>query len=315
MERKVKAARVSIVSNTTLVLLKFTVGIFMASVSVISEAVHSMMDLLAALIANYSVRKAVEPADEKHPYGHGKFENVSGVIEAMLIVIAAIIIIYEATNRLIKGGVVEYLGYGIAVMGFSAVVNFFVSRYLYKVAIEEESLALEADALHLRTDVWTSVGITLGLVIIHFTGINALDPIIAMGVAILIIRAAWDMTKRSGTDLLDACLSPEEERIIRKALESHSDQFLGYHSMRTRKAGSEKYVDLHLVIRYDTTIEEGHRIATEVEQEIEAALPRTDVTIHMEPCDKDECFTINGTRVCLLDHDDSEPDCCPERGR
>lgn len=312
VERKVRAARISIVSNTSLVLLKLTVGLTMASVSVISEAVHSMMDLLAALIANFSVRKAVEPADKEHPYGHGKYENLSGVVEAALIFLAAAIIVYEAVSRLLEGGMVEFVDYGIAVMAVSAAVNFFVSRYLYRVAREEESIALEADALHLRTDVWTSLGIMAGLVAIRITGINELDPLIALGVAVLIVRAAWDLTKRSGMDLLDTCLSEEEEQIIRNALDKHSEAFLGYHSMRTRKAGSEKYVDLHLVVKYSTTVDEAHRIAEEVEREIEAALPRTDVTIHLEPCDKEQCFTVNGERTCVLDHDANLVR-CPER--
>lgn len=315
LERKVRAARVSIVSNSLLVVLKLVVGVSMASISVISEAIHSMMDLLAAIIANFSVRKAVEPADEEHPYGHGKYENVSGVIEAALIFVAAAIIVYEAASRLLEGSVVEFVDYGIAVMAVSAVVNFFVSRYLYRVAKEEDSMALEADALHLRTDVWTSAGIMAGLVAMRITGINELDPLIAMGVAVLIVRAAWDMTKRSGTDLLDARLSEGEERIIRDALDKHSGEFLGYHSMRTRKAGSEKYVDLHLVVKFSTTVDEGHRIADEVEREIEAALPRTDVTIHLEPCDKEQCFTVNGARVCLLEDGAGDRACCPELRR
>lgn len=297
-------------------MLKLVTGILMGSIAVISEAIHSVMDLLAAFIANYSVRKAVEPADKEHPYGHGKYENLSGVIEAILIFIAAGIIIFEAIGKLIDPEDVELLNYGIVVMGISAVVNLFVSRYLYKVAREEESLALEADALHLRTDVWTSLGIFAGLIIIQITQQYWLDPLIAIAVALFIIKAAWDMTKRSGSDLLDSCLSESEERVIREALEKHSDKFLGYHSMRTRKAGSEKFVDLHLVIKYNTTIDEGHAVADELDREIEAALPKTSVTIHLEPCDKDQCFELHGRRICLLEEDPKQRcDGCLERKR
>ena len=314
LERKVRAARVSVVSNTSLVLMKLIVGIAMASVSVISEAVHSMMDLIAAIIANYSVRKASQPADREHPYGHGKFENISGVVESVLIFAAAAIIIYEAASRIIEGAVVEFVELGIIVMGISAVVNFFVSRYLYKVAKEEDSLALEADALHLRTDVWTSAGIMVGLVVIRITGINELDPIIALGVAMLIIRAAWDMTKRSGMDLLDTCLSKDEEKLIKDALDKKSDTFIGYHSLRTRKAGSLRYVDFRLVLRYDITIDKGHQIARDIEKEIESVLPGTDVTIHLEPCGKDRCFNVQGTRMCVLE-DLAGPSECPQQRR
>jgi len=150
----------------------------------------------------------------------------------------------------------------------------------------------------------------VGLVAIRLTGINELDPLIAIGVAVLIVKAAWDLTKRSGKELLDVCLSPEEESVIKGALDKHADKFLGYHSLRTRRAGSAKYVDLHLVVKFDTTVDEGHRIADELEAEIEAALPRTDITIHLEPCDKDQCFHLNGSRVCLIDREPADRSCC-----
>lgn len=288
-------------SNVALVTLKLTVGLFFGLVSVLSEALHSMMDLIAAVIANYSVRKAVEPRDAEHPYGHGKYENLSGVIEAILIFIAAGIIIIEASQKLADATAIEGVDLGIAVMGISVVVNLFVSRYLYKVAKEEDSMALEADALHLKTDVWTSLGIFAGLIAMKVTGIRQLDPIIALGVALFIIKAAWDMTKRSGRDLLDEKLPPEEEAKIIEVLNKHSDRFLGYHNLRSRKAGGERFVDFHIVIRYDTPIAAGHALAGMIKSEIREALNRCDVIVHVEPCDKDMCFQVNGEKVCILD--------------
>ena len=288
-------------SNVALVILKLIVGLFFGLVSVLSEALHSMMDLIAAVIANYSVRKAVEPCDAEHPYGHGKYENLSGVIEAFLIFIAAGIIVIEAAQKLAEATAMPEVDLGIAVMGVSVVVNLVVSRYLYKVAKEEDSMALEADALHLRTDVWTSLGIFAGLVAMKITNIQQLDPIIALGVAIFIIKAAWDMTKRSGRDLLDEKLPAEEEQRVRDVLNKHSDRFLGYHNLRTRKAGGERFVDFHLVIRYDTPIDAGHALAGMIKSEIKDELKNCDVIVHVEPCDKDQCFTVNGQKVCLLD--------------
>ncbi len=302
MERKVAAARASIVSNTSLVVLKLTVGIMMMSVSVISEAIHSMMDLLAAIIANYSVRKASEPVDKEHPYGHGKYENLSGVIEAILIFIAAGIILFEASQKIISHTGIEEVDLGIAVMGISVVINIIVSRYLYKVAKEEDSMALEADALHLKTDVWTSLGIFAGLVVIKITNLPILDPLIAIGVAILIIKAAWGMIKRSGRDLLDEKLPPEEEVKIREILNKHSDRFLGYHNLRSRKAGAERFVDFHIVIKYDTPIEAGHALSGMIKSEIKKELKNCDVIIHVEPCDKNMCFVVNGQKVCVLEN-------------
>ncbi len=296
-------------------MLKLTVGLLISSVAMISEALHSMMDLLAAVIANYSVRRSLLPPDVEHTYGHGKYENLSGVIEAILIFIAAALIIYEAAEKLLHPRPVELLEIGIVIMGVSAGVNFLVSRYLYKVAKEEESMALEADALHLKTDVWTSLGIMGGLAAMWITRIDSLDPLIALGVAVLIIRAAWDMSKRSGSDLLDQKMSPEEERVIRSALDKHSSEFLGYHSLRTRKAGAERFVDLHVVIKYNLTVEEGHDLVSMLEKEIRSALPNCNVIIHLEPCDKNHCFEVHGAKVCVLDKSDcTNPHCC-ERER
>jgi len=313
--KRVKAARLSIVSNSALVILKLTVGLAMMSVSVISEAIHSIMDLLAAIIANYSVRKSTQPADRDHAYGHGKYENLSGVAEALLIFIAAAIIIYEAVQRLMQGAEVEFLEVGIVVMGISAVVNFFVSRYLYKVAKAEDSIALEADALHLKTDVWTSFGIFIGLIVIRITNLPILDPIIAIGIAMLIIKVAWDLTKRSGGGLLDQKLNSSEEAVIRQALDRHASEFLDYHSMRTRRAGSEKFVDLHLVVKHDLSIEEVHLLADSLEKEVETVLKNTDVTIHIEPCDNVSCFHRNGVTCCALDMEGKQEWTCYERER
>ncbi len=287
----------------------------MMSISVVSEAIHSMMDLLAAIIANYSVRKSSQPADEDHAYGHGKYENISGIIEALLIFLAAGIILFEAAQKLLSHGTVEFLNAGIAVMGISACVNFFVSRYLYKVAKEEDSIALEADALHLKTDVWTSLGIFVGLIIIRVTNIMILDPLIAIVVALMIIHAAWDLTKRSSVGLLDRRLPSDDEAVIRKVLDRHSAGFLSYHSVRSRRAGSEKFVDMHLVVKYNLSVKESHRLADELENEIETDLKNTSVVIHIEPCDTLACFERNGVNHCVLDAGANGDHGCYERER
>ena len=163
MNRKVRAARLSVLSNSLLIAIKVIVGILSGSVSILSEAIHSFMDLLAALISFFSVRISDTPADERHPYGHGKFENISGVIEAILIFIASGWIIFEAIRKMLHPHEIEKIGLGIVVMAISATVNFFVSRKLYKVAKSMDSIALEADALHLKVDVYTSLGVAAGL--------------------------------------------------------------------------------------------------------------------------------------------------------
>lgn len=279
----------SIVSNSCLVVMKLVAGIMMFSVSVLSEAVHSMMDLVAAIIANYSIRKAVKPPDKEHAYGHGKYENVAGVIEALLIFFAAAIIIYESFLKILIGSPVEFLEIGIIIMGISTVVNFFVSRYLSKVAEDEDSIALEADSMHLKTDVLTSLGVFVGLILINLTNLRILDPIIAIAVAVLIIRAAYRLTKESSKGLVDERLPSEEEMVIKNVLLEHMPEFVEFHDLRTRKGGDQRFIDLHLVMKADTSVEDSHKVADHLEHEIKKRLPRTSVLIHVEPCDWRNC--------------------------
>jgi cation diffusion facilitator family transporter len=269
--------------------MKLVAGIMMFSVSVLSEAVHSMMDLVAAIIANYSIRKAVKPPDKEHAYGHGKYENVAGVIEALLIFFAAAIIIYESFLKILIGSPVEFLEIGIIIMGISTVVNFFVSRYLSKVAEDEDSIALEADSMHLKTDVLTSLGVFVGLILINLTNLRILDPIIAIAVAVLIIRAAYRLTKESSKGLVDERLPSEEEMVIKNVLLEHMPEFVEFHDLRTRKGGDQRFIDLHLVMKADTSVEDSHKVADHIEHEIKKRLPRTSVLIHVEPCDWRNC--------------------------
>ncbi|MCJ7517241.1 MAG: cation diffusion facilitator family transporter, partial [Methanomassiliicoccales archaeon] len=235
--KKVKAAKLSIASNSCLVAMKLVAGLMMFSISVLSEAIHSMMDLIAAIVANYSVGKAVQPPDTEHAYGHGKYENVAGVVEALLIIFAAAIIIFESIMKIISGSEVGFLMVGIVIMGISTVVNFFVSRYLSKIAEEEDSIALKADSMHLKTDVMTSFGVFIGLVVINFTGLKILDPLIAIIVAVLILKAAYNLTKESSKGLVDEKLPPEEEMVVKNVLLEHLPEFVAYHKLRTRKGG------------------------------------------------------------------------------
>ncbi|MFZ3172274.1 MAG: cation diffusion facilitator family transporter [Carboxydocellales bacterium] len=291
-QTKAKAARLSVVSNSLLVVGKLIAGISMGSVSVLSEAVHSGIDLVAALIAYFSVQKASEPADEEHPYGHGKIENVSGTIEAVLIFGAAAYIIYESIHKLQVGGEVEGLGLGAVIMGISAIVNWFISSRLYKVAKETDSVALEADALHLRTDVYTSLGVLIGLVAIKLTGLNILDPLVAIAVALLIIKTAWDLTKTSFVQIIDARLPQEEETLVINILEQHSGNFVEFHELRSRKSGAERFIDLHIVVPRQWPVLDVHQLCDHLEERIEEALPRAHVLIHIEPCTtrKEKCF-------------------------
>ncbi len=286
-KEKEKTALLSVISNSLLVLLKLVVGIALGSVSIISEAIHSGMDLLASVIAFFSVRKSAEAPDEEHAFGHGKYESISGMVEALLIFIAAILIIHEAVLILIEPKA-ELMNQtlmlaGIAVMGISAVVNAFVSARLMKIAKKTESIALESDAWHLRTDVYTSVGVMTGLILIWATGIVILDAIVAIGVALVIMKAAYDLTLKSYKDLIDYRLNDDEqERIIRIICEHQSD-YVNYHGLRSRRAGPEIFIDFHLVVDKDITVEQSHDLTDHLEADLKLEFPRACVTIHVEP--------------------------------
>jgi cation diffusion facilitator family transporter len=283
---KIKAARLSIVSNTSLVLLKLIVGFMMGSVAVLSEAIHSGLDLFASMIAYYAVGKAGKPADERHPYGHGKWENVSGVVEALLILGAALYIVYEAVFRLMQGSRIEHIGLGTAVMGVSALVNWFVSKYLFRVAKKTDSIALEADAWHLRADVYTSLGVLAGLGLIALTKINQLDSIAAIVVALLIIKSSIDLTRNAIGGIFDVRLPEEDESKIRDVFARYQEGCIDFHRLRSRKSGSLKFIDLHLVVPRVWTIEEAHQLSDCVEKDIKEILPNTQVIIHIDPCSK-----------------------------
>ncbi len=281
MNSKVSIARLSIISNSLLILMKLLAGLLSGSVSIISEAIHSSMDLIAAVIAFFSVKVSDNPPDSRHPYGHGKIENISGVIEALLIFVAAIWIIIEAIKKLAgEQPDLESIGLGSIVMVISAVVNMYVSRRLYKVARETNSVALEADALHLKTDVYTSLGVAAGLGLIMITGINWLDPVVAILVALFIIRESYFLLKRAFTPLLDTAWGNEEIEDLKKTLTRLE---VNYHDLRTRVAGNYRFIDLHIEIPEDVSVGSAHKYCDKIEDELTSTYENLTVTIHVEP--------------------------------
>jgi len=295
-----------VISNTVLVVAKLAIGLAIGSVGIISEAIHSGIDLLAAGIAFVSIRKAEEPADDCHRFGHGKFEDFSGFIEAVLIFVAAALIIREALGELLGGEgnlMVESLGIGMAVMGLSAVVNWYVSARLMRVAKETRSIALESDAWHLRTDVYTSLAVLGGLVLIKITGLVYLDAFVALGVAAIIMKAAWDLTRRAFADLTDHALPPEDEERIRQIICEHYSECVDFHALRTRRSGSDRFVDLHLVVAKGSSLEEAFDIVKHLESDIRAEFAGANVTIRVEPCTA-EC--VHCSSICRVkEADDS----------
>ncbi len=281
MNAKVSIARLSIISNTLLIIMKVAVGLISGSVSIISEAIHSAMDLIAAIIAFLSVRISDNPPDSRHPYGHGKVENISGVIEALLIFIAAAWIIFEAVRKLAgEETVLDAVALGSVVMIISAIVNTIVSRKLYKVAKVTNSVALEADALHLKTDVYTSLGVAAGLGLILLTGIKWLDPVVAIIVALFIILESFRLLKRAFTPLLDTAWSVKE---ITELEDTLRDLEVNYHDLRTRVAGNYRFIDIHVEIPEYVSVKSAHRYCDLIEDELKKIYGNLTVTIHVEP--------------------------------
>jgi cation diffusion facilitator family transporter len=284
IDTKARAAGLSIASNSFLIGIKLAAGAITGSIAIITEAIHSMIDLVASVVAFVSVRKADEPADREHPYGHGKVEPLAATIEGMLILVGAGIIVYEATRRLAEGAEVEALGVGIAVMAFSLLANIVVSSILQRQARAHESLALEGDAAHLRTDAMTSAGVLIGLAVVEVTGMVEFDAIVALLVAVAIVAAGIRIIRRSSSVLVDETVPERELDTIEAAIAAaRGAEVAGYHKLRARRAGSRRYIDLHVQFRSGTSLERAHALAHQLRDAIEAELPAADVLIHVEP--------------------------------
>ena len=285
------AAALSLLANATLVGLKLGVGLAIGSISVLSDALDSGMDLVGAFVALLAIRFAARPADRGHPYGHGKMENFSGVIEAFLILAAGVFITYEAAHRLQTGTTIKSVELGIAAMGISLGINLGVSLHLRRVARKTGSPALEAAAWHRASDIVTSAGVLLGLIIIQLSPWKFLDPVVAIAVAAFVIWTAFRLLGRTLADLLDVRLPEAEEALVRQVLESFAGEYVGYHGMRTRRSGRQRQIDLHLVMPRVTTVAAAHDLTDKIEAAIEQRLPESVTTIHVEPCDvsEEEC--------------------------
>jgi cation diffusion facilitator family transporter len=281
---KSRAAGLSVASNITLIVLKLVAGAITGSVAIVTEAVHSSIDLLASVLAFFSVRKADEPPDRSHPYGHEKVENLTAAAEGILILFGAGIIIYESVRRLVHPTSVDTLGLGIGVVALSAVVNLVVSAYLYGQARATGSAALEGDAAHLRTDAFTSIGVLVGLTIVQITGARRFDPITALLVAAAILWSGVRIISRSSRVLVDEALPATELAAVRETIEAYAaPEVSGFHKLRARRAGNRRHIDLHVQFREGTTLERAHQVSHELQGAIGARLGDADVLIHLEP--------------------------------
>ncbi len=306
------AATLSLLANLTLVGLKLGVGLAIGSISVLSDAVDSGMDLIGATIALFAIRFAARPADRDHPYGHGKMENVSGIVESVLILIGAGLITFEASRRLIDDTELGSVGLGIVAMSVSVMINIGVSFHLRRVARRTGSLVIEATAWHRASDIVTSLGVLVGLIVVQVTPWDFLDAAVAIAVAAFIAWTAFRLFRRSFVDLIDIRLPDADEALVRSVLQRHAGEYVSYHTMRTRRSGRQREIDFHLVFPRIATIADAHDITDRIEADIERVLPDAVTTIHMEPCPiaRDECdsrCTLSPTPYCHAQQGSESP--------
>jgi len=278
-----KIALLSICSNSFIVILKLTVGIITGSVAIISEAIHSLLDLVASVIAFFSVKISNRPPDKEHPYGHGKFENISGTVETLLIFIAGIWIIVESVEKLIHPSPIKLPFIGVFVMLLGALINWRVGKKVQKVGEETHSVAMQSNALHLLTDVYSSLGVAASLILVSLTGWDILDALIGIGIAVYIMKESIELGKKSFTPLLDTGLSSNEIIQIEQVLLNFKSQYIEYHDLRTRRSGAEEHIDFHLVLPSSMSIEEAHLLCDKIEDEIKKVLINPQILIHVEP--------------------------------
>ncbi len=279
------AAGLSISSNAVIIILKLIAGVISGSISIISEAIHSLSDFLASVLTFFAVMKSSEPADKCHPFGHGKYEDMSGFIEGGLIIFAAFYIIYEACRKLFFGVSDDMdTTLGIYVMLFAVVSNILVSTYLFYVAKKSNSVSLFADGEHLRTDVYSSLGVMAGLILIKVTGINILDPLIAILVALFIVKAGYSISKETLNNLLDGSLPAKDLKVIEDIINSYDNEKVkGYKNLKARRSGPSTDIEITIKFPNDMTIYDCHKICDEIEALIQSQLGASNITIHSEP--------------------------------
>ncbi len=278
-----RAALISIVSNTLLVLAKAAVAVLSGSAALMSEALHSGLDLLAAFMAWISLRFAAHPPDWQHPYGHGKFENISAFLEGLLIIGVAGAVFYQSVPRLFHPEAVTLVPLGLAVLGGSALVNLGVSWALRRASSRFDSVALAADAAHLSTDVYTSLGALLGLLGFMLTGHHLFDTLAALGVGLIILGIGLKVSHGSLQGLLDTRLPFEEEEAVREIV-AETGPVLEIKEMRSRKAGPVRYVNLTLTVCRWENLDQVHQLCDRLEGKIKARFPGANIFIHPEPC-------------------------------
>lgn len=255
------------------------------SVGLLSDAIESLVNLVGGIMALAMLTVASRPADESHPYGHSKAEYFSSGVEGSLILLAAVSIGYAAVGRLLVPKPLEQVGLGLAVSVLASLVNLVVALLLLRVGRKRNSITLEANAQHLLTDVWTSVGVLAGVAAVALTGWQRLDPLVALAVAANIIWTGVGIVRRSAAGLMDSALSARDQAAVQRVLQALQETGVQFHKLQTRLAGASKFVSVHVRVPGDWTVDRGHQVAGRIASDIRQALPGASVITHLEPLD------------------------------
>jgi cation diffusion facilitator family transporter len=283
--RLARFAWLSIAAAAVTIGLKAGAYAVTGSVGLLSDALESLVNLAAAIIALVAINVAARPPDEDHAYGHEKVEYFSSAVEGTLILVAAASIGYTAVDRLLRPQPLEQVGLGVAISAVASLINFGVARVLLQAGRQHGSIALEADARHLLTDVWTSAGVIAGVIAVSLTGIGWLDPLLAIGVALNIIWSGVTLVRRSALGLMDTALPPGEREQVDRILQSYHESGIATHALRTRQSGARRFVSFHVLVPDGWTVRRGHALLEQIERDIRAALPNATVFTHLEPLD------------------------------
>jgi cation diffusion facilitator family transporter len=279
----VRFAYISVIAALVTISLKAAAYLLTGSIGLLSDALESLVNLVAALVALVALWVAARPEDKEHTYGHTKAEYFSSGFEGALILVAAASILVAAGRRLLEPQPIVDPAVGLAITGLATLLNLAVARVLLRAGRRYESITLEADAHHLLADVWTSVGVIVGVAAAALTGWHRLDAIVAIAVALLVLRAGLKLLRRSMLGLLDTSLPEDTLREITAILKSHEREGVRHHALRTRQAGARRFISFHILVPGGWTVQRGHDLLEQIEEQVRDAVPNSVVDTHLEP--------------------------------
>jgi len=293
---KTRAAFISITVASFLAVIKLITGLLINSLVVISSAIDSIMDIVTSTINYYALKASESPPDKEHPFGHHKFESMASFIQSIIIMLSGAYIFYEAYKKFTGSGIIKNINSGLYIMVISIIITIVLTFYLNRVAKKENSTVLKADALHYEIDILTNSGIIITLIIIKLTGNEMIDPLISVAIAVYIFYSAAKLNIKVVKELVDSKIPESVKTHLIDILNKYEEYHLDFHRLRTRQAGSKKFIDLHLTLCKKITLEDAHAIADAIERQVKKEIKDSDITIHIEPCTDKDCPGIENCK-------------------